>query len=284
MTRRPGWERLWQHSYRLGWRWLVGGLRRGWKGARVGLCRLLVPLDPWRYYELGKVADEPFDGLNLDVSSPKLLASLLRHEGRGEWIGIDLFREEIENWRYVDPGLRLEVADVRQLPWDDATFDGVVSISVVEHLAEDGDRKAMAEMWRVLKPGGMLYLTTNVATMPRQIWREDRVYGEASTVIDGKVFFERHYSPQDLERRLLRQPWEIVHREFARENDPSIQDRFYGWAPWSYLYGGLLRRSCPQNFLIGETAAILGPRGHGVVYLKLRKAGLRPRVAEPIAP
>src|SRR5262245_65884272 len=79
----PGWLRLWRHSYRLGLRWLARGARNGWKGRRVGLQRLLVPLDPWRYYELGRVAEQPFDGRCLDVSSPKLLMSLLQHEGRG---------------------------------------------------------------------------------------------------------------------------------------------------------------------------------------------------------
>ena len=32
------------------------------------MARLLVPLDPWRYYEMGRIADEPFDGLNLDLA------------------------------------------------------------------------------------------------------------------------------------------------------------------------------------------------------------------------
>jgi len=81
----------------------------------VGLQRLLVPLGPWRYYDLSRVAERPFHGRCLDVSSPKLLMSLLQREGRGDWTGIDLFSAEIKNWRAVDPSLRLEVQDATRL-------------------------------------------------------------------------------------------------------------------------------------------------------------------------
>ena len=60
----------------------------------AGVYRLLVPLEPWRYYELGRVASEPFAGDCLDVSSPKLLASLLQREGRGRWTAVDLLPDE----------------------------------------------------------------------------------------------------------------------------------------------------------------------------------------------
>ncbi len=91
-----GWRRLWRHSYRLGARWVVRDARSGWRAGRVGWVRLLVPLDPWRYYECGRVADQTFTGACLDVSSPKLLTSLLQHEGNGTWVGTDLFSREIE--------------------------------------------------------------------------------------------------------------------------------------------------------------------------------------------
>ena len=51
------------------------------------------------------MADEQFSGACLDVSSPKLLPSLLSAEGRGEWTCVDLFADEIDAWRTVDPTL-----------------------------------------------------------------------------------------------------------------------------------------------------------------------------------
>lgn len=42
------------------------------------------------------------------------------------------------------------------LPFDDATFDVVFSFQVLEHVADP--QKVLAESWRVLKPGGILYI------------------------------------------------------------------------------------------------------------------------------
>ena len=49
-------------------------------------------------------------------------------------------------------GLRSAVADVRDLPFRDDSFDAIYSMGTIEHFAET--ERAVAEMARVLKPGG----------------------------------------------------------------------------------------------------------------------------------
>jgi SAM-dependent methyltransferase len=268
----PGWLRLWRHSYRLFAAWLLRLPRHRAAGLRVALQRALVPLDPWRYYELGRVADERFAGDCLDVSSPKLLASLLQHEGQGRWTAVDLFAREIEQWSAVDPNLTLAVEDATALSFADASFDACLCLSVIEHVPGDGDATAMAEMWRVLRPGGVLHLTTDVAPSARDIFLGDEIYGQASQRVDGdRVFFARHYDPEGLERRLLGLPWEVEHREFARQRDERWERRFYAATPWSYLVGSLLPLTCARNFEVGSDVPDLADRHHGVVYLRLRK-------------
>jgi SAM-dependent methyltransferase len=264
-----GWKRLWRHSYRLGFRWLLRKAPRGWPGRRVGLQRLLVPLDPWRYYEMGRVAEAEFGGRCLDVSSPKLLPSLLQHEGRGGWTAIDLFEREIADWHAVDPELALAVEDATALSYPDASFDNCICVSVIEHVPDDA--RAMAEIWRILRPGGVLHLTTNVGLESKDVFVDDRPYGAASKEAGGRVFFERHYSEPDVERRLLAQPWQTLEREYARQIDRSVEERFYRLAPLSFLYGGLLRFRCPGNFETGDSIGILHPGEQGVVYLRLQK-------------
>lgn len=44
------------------------------------------------------------------------------------------------------------VADVESLPLRDATVDGVLSVAMLEHVRDP--RRAVSQMWRVLKPGG----------------------------------------------------------------------------------------------------------------------------------
>ncbi|CAN5157982.1 hypothetical protein BH23ACT9_BH23ACT9_33630 [soil metagenome] len=270
----PGWERLWRHSYRLGAAWVIREARRGWPYPRTGLARLLVPMDPWRYYELGRVADADLGGRCLDVSSPKLLASLLQAEGKGDWVCIDLYDREIQAWRRVDPALELDVADATDLPYADDAFDHVVCISVLEHVGRHAgqDAAALGEMFRVLAPGGVLHLTTDVAPVGADVFVEDRVYGSASVRHgDHGVFFKHDYAPAEIDTLLDDRPWETVLREYAVQRDPQVERRFYARAPWSYAYGPLLRFTVPRNFEVSASPDVLRAGAQGVTSLQLRK-------------
>jgi len=50
--------------------------------------------------------------------------------------------------------------DVRAMPYEDGEFDLVNCLHVLEHVPEPD--KAIAEMWRVLKPGGHMYVVVPV--------------------------------------------------------------------------------------------------------------------------
>ena len=273
MAKAPGWRRLWRHSYRLGLRWLVRDLRRGWPAKKVGFARLLVPLDPWRYYELGRAADEAFAGRCLDVSSPKLLPSLLVQEGAGSWLCIDLFEDEIQAWRHVDPHLELEVADATALPYPDASFDHCACLSVLEHVGPGKDARALAEMLRVVRPGGTLVLTTDVAAVPADVHVGDKIYGAASEETAEGVFFKHEYAPAEVDALVAAAGWEVEHREYAIQKRPGIERAFYRFAPWSYVVGPFLRLVCPGNFETSSSPELIERRGPGVVYLRLTKPG-----------
>jgi SAM-dependent methyltransferase len=282
---RPAWAGLVAHSYRVGGRWLLRGLRGGgFPHPRAGLYRLLVPLEPWRYYELGRLAREPWEGRCLDVSSPKLLASALQHGGRGRWTAIDLLPGEIAIWGTLDPGLDLQVADARALPFEDGSFDAVACVSVIEHVAGDGDAAAMAEMWRVLRPGGVLHLTTNVSARPGEVRTAAPVYatepaGEGPADDGPGAFFERRYTAGTLRARLLGLPWEEEAREYVRQRRP-VHERFFAARPLSFLAGGVLPLACARNFVPLEDPSQLPEGAFGVAYLRLR----RPEEARPAGP
>jgi SAM-dependent methyltransferase len=269
----PGrWRPLVAHSYRLAAAWAARGARGGgWPSARAGVYRLLVPLEPWRYYELGRVACEPFAGDCLDVSSPKLLASLLQREGRGRWTAVDLLPDEVARWGDLDPALDLRVEDARELSFAAASFDAVACVSVIEHVEGDGDAAAMAEMWRVLRSGGALHLTTNVAARAHDVLADRPVYGGAPAA-GGRHFFERRYSAATLRERLLGLPWEVDAEEYVVERRP-VHERFFAARPASFLAGGLLTLVCPRNFAPVAGPAEVPAGRHGVAYMRLRKPG-----------
>lgn len=58
----------------------------------------------------------------------------------------------------VDQRASIITSDMRQLPFGEATFDGIVSSYAVDHLGRNGVKQALAEAARVLKPGGELLL------------------------------------------------------------------------------------------------------------------------------
>lgn len=90
------------------------------------------------------------------------------------------------------PGVRWERASMVDLPYDNRMFDYVFAISSIEHInagkfaihglpGDIGDDIAMRELARVLKPGGILTLTTDIAEQyypPPGLWksRSHRIY------------------------------------------------------------------------------------------------------------
>lgn len=109
----------------------------------------------------------------LDVGCGRglMLVAAAHRIPRGEAIGIDIWRTEdqscnspagaIENAAIegVLARIRVETADMRALPFSDASFDVVVSHWSVHNLYQAADRsRALAEMWRVLRPGGAIMI------------------------------------------------------------------------------------------------------------------------------
>ncbi len=91
---------------------------------------------------------------------------------------IDLDPGIMENKRRAN--LEFEVADAARLPYTDASFDDVYSISVIEHFKLGTAFDAFREIHRVLKPGGRFVATLGIGE-ERKSWpgkyHPDDVYG-----------------------------------------------------------------------------------------------------------
>jgi SAM-dependent methyltransferase len=92
--------------------------------------------------------------------------------------------------------LRTVRADARRLPFGDAAFDVVIAAEVLEHIDEDS--MAIAELHRVLRPGGLIAVTVP-RWWPEQVcWALSREYHE---IPGGHV---RIYRRRQLAERLRR--------------------------------------------------------------------------------
>jgi SAM-dependent methyltransferase len=75
-------------------------------------------------------------------------------------VAVDAEPLAVETARSLFPRLTFEEADVTALPFDDESFDKAVAADLVEHLEHDAFADMLAEVRRVLVPGGTLSLYT----------------------------------------------------------------------------------------------------------------------------
>jgi 2-polyprenyl-3-methyl-5-hydroxy-6-metoxy-1,4-benzoquinol methylase len=88
------------------------------------------------------------------------------------------------------------------LPFEDGTFDRVIAAEVLEHLPQD--ERAMRELFRVLKPGGLIAVTVPRWGPELVCWALSSAYHE---VEGGHV---RIYRGSELRRRLERTGLQVV--------------------------------------------------------------------------
>ena len=83
---------------------------------------------------------------------------------RADVVGVELDRPLLATARREVPGCRVANANAYALPFADGAFDKAMFTEVIEHIPDD--RAAMAELYRVLAPGGVLAMTTPNANYP----------------------------------------------------------------------------------------------------------------------
>lgn len=102
-------------------------------------------------------------------TTPGQFTTILRRAGY-EVTGIDLFPEQrAELWKSLGVDVHFCNIDESPLPFADGSFDAVVLSEVIEHLSSS-PLPALAEIARVLRPGGLFVLST-----PNQFYLKSRL-------------------------------------------------------------------------------------------------------------
>jgi SAM-dependent methyltransferase len=117
----------------------------------------------------------------LDVGSGNGWGTELLARHATEAVGVDLSSVAVREAQRRRPDADLRTADPAELPFEDSGFDLVVCLGALEHV--DDPTRALEEMRRVLRPGGVLALSA----------------GDATGVPDGAPF-----APRRLDREALR--------------------------------------------------------------------------------
>ena len=177
-----------------------------------------LPMDYWRYLEMpltlwymsqGKVkAGQTL----LDIGSPKLLALYLSVANpKATLIASDIsdyFVSDFQEFKSLLglDNMQVKILDGRYIEFENETIDQVFSVSVLEHIPDDGDSKCMAEIGRVLKQGGLATITLPYTTSYCEEWLEGiKTYWSNHSIESGeKVFFQRRYAWEEIVRRIIK--------------------------------------------------------------------------------
>lgn len=113
------------------------------------------------------------------------------------------------------PGLPFEVADLRELPFEDASLAGVIGWYSLMYLAPADRPRAFGELARVLSPGG--YLATAFKAGDDTLRRGGRTVG-----VEFDIYW---HSPQQLERMLTGAGFHVVFSALrpAEPDEPQPQ-------------------------------------------------------------
>jgi SAM-dependent methyltransferase len=150
------------------------------------------------------------------------LAERIGDELGAEVIGIDQSERMVEIQR--SKGIDARVGDVRELPFADGEFDVAVAAWMLYHVP-DLDR-GLAELARVLKPGGRLVAVTNAVGHLRELWE---LAHQASSV--GNFTFNSENAEQ-----LLGRHFASVERRDARGWTTMDEETVRGFAAsWAGL-------------------------------------------------
>ena len=153
----------------------------------------------------------------------------------GDVVGIDPLADDLRQlfpWQR-DSKVPTITAEGEHLPFDDASFDIVLSDNVIDH-AEDPQR-IVNEMTRVLKPGGVLYFTVHVhhpiyhlASRIYGAWRTLGMPGEVTPFADHTV----HLTPDAAKGLFKKLPLRIVSQtvdiEQTKRDVKTIAPRHMG--------------------------------------------------------
>jgi 2-polyprenyl-3-methyl-5-hydroxy-6-metoxy-1,4-benzoquinol methylase len=176
----------------------------------------LRPFRIWEYAWLFKILGLSKGGVQiLDLGGPATHLSILAALAGCNVTSIDINPEFVRAAQVSAETLGLSsfnsrVGDMRDLSsFGDESFDVVLSCSVLEHLTAADQECAVAEMARVLKPGGLIGLTFD--------------YGQAAP--GANEYLPPPHDPpptaQETLRRYVRAGLEVVGNQFAEDPTPG---------------------------------------------------------------
>jgi len=235
----------------------------------------LYPMDSTRYFEFDWVWSrlQRLSGVRtyLDISSPRLLplSYVRRSDVERAWL-VNPDSSDLETTRRWADALsltgRCSFSDepIESSRLDEGRFDAITSISVFEHIVNEGP--ALARVRSLLAPGGTLLLTLPCTAAGYDQFRDYDEYNLAKPDAQGRYFFQRFYDTSSLRDRvfsILGEPRQMtVYGEsepgyFGRNAQQKMKGLPYPFWREGYMMGRHFRTYPSIDALPGEGVAAL---------------------------
>ena len=205
-------------------------------------------MQPGESFEDKKILDCGAGG-----SLPPLI--LFCEQGFQTW-GIDISEKNLQEAQgfcsQIGSRINLQKGDMREIPFEDETFDFIYENYSMCHLTKPDTFKAVSEMRRVLKKGGLCMLgVMSERTWPRSIFGREKNPGEYWCSDENGVCAP-HTFFNDREVRRMFEDWEIVHKEEIVRylHDEAIKTSQQEWDTLYREYPGLIN---PETWQIKYT-------------------------------
>ncbi len=154
-----------------------------------------------------------------------------------EVIGVEYNEHIVKRAKEVNPLIPILFGNVNELHCPDSSFDAYISLGVIEHF-EHGPENVLKEAYRVLKPGGLAFVSTPYLNILRRFISHPMrsIYFIIHRLMGRHGYFwEYRFTKGELESYLQKAGFEILETALD-DYELSIRDRHMGlWADWYFL-------------------------------------------------
>ena len=166
-----------------------------------------------RLYDLLK-KENLLQGKLLDFSPSRALYRKFKKIPGAEYFSSDFANEFMADYQF----------DITAIKWEDDFFDLIICYHILEHIADD--QKAMAELFRVLRPGGTMFLQSP--------FREGEIFEDPSVSTEeerhkffGQKDHVRIYSVEGMSKRLSQAGFRVEVLQFKEQpfNRPGFSEK-----------------------------------------------------------
>lgn len=164
--------------------------------------------------------------------------------------GVDYSEETIKRILEVDQGANVRSGDIYAIDRPDGYYSGYLSIGVLEHNFS-GPEEGLAEAYRVLKPGGMAFISVPFLNSPRKRKRRSLPEASAQVLNDGFRFYQDYVDVQGFSHLMESVGFSIIAQHPHLLLGGLIRD--FSWGRWLNTHGfffyrlrNLVVRFCAQ--------------------------------------